>query len=291
MASENEPDFPGFSRDATVEAVRSFYHLVTSFHIPREALKEPPKEGWPKLTREFLAPLKKTDTVYDLLAHLPYLNWDWARDGLEIDYEMCAVDYVGSGAQKTLERGKRGNMIDPDPDMALLPPSVVSLACTPGHRNGYWLLLDTETGLITWYFNQGYTDMNYWAQRRMFPDSPGEYWNMSAVGIKQEDRWRGQSTWPVVEYFELLKEQYRKLEIVRYSSFAPQESKPSADIMMKVPIRSTKVYCHIFEDEEVDPDVESLREIYRDHGWPEKDFESQRETCMAAIDDYAEDNL
>ena len=53
----------GFNRDATVAAIRDYYHFLTKMYLDEDRIMEPPPGGWPNMTPETMSPLGKTDEV------------------------------------------------------------------------------------------------------------------------------------------------------------------------------------------------------------------------------------
>lgn len=139
-----------YSHDEIVSELTSFYEFLVGLHLPPSALKIPPPGGWPDLTPEYLAFLKKNDTVVDLMQHLPYIRQDQEYTPYQIYEKTCAVDYSGRYFQESATH------VPPDPTMAepieeetTLPSHVMTLARTPGGRDGYFFFIDTERGTIT----------------------------------------------------------------------------------------------------------------------------------------------
>ena len=82
-----------YSRDETVKAILAFYQQLTKHpYLDETALKIPPASGWDNIDQEALRAIGKTDTVIDLLRHLPYL--DGRSDGYLIAYETVPVDFT-----------------------------------------------------------------------------------------------------------------------------------------------------------------------------------------------------
>ncbi|WMI39107.1 uncharacterized protein CLAFUR5_20390 [Fulvia fulva] len=65
--------------------LQAFYQPLTGLHLPAEALKVPPKEGWDFVNAERLAFLCKSDAVIDLYKRIRYIDHDQG-DGYQIDY-------------------------------------------------------------------------------------------------------------------------------------------------------------------------------------------------------------
>lgn len=63
-----------FARDEFVRQLSSYYEFLADLYLPRSAIKYAPPDGWPHLTSDLLASLDKTDTVKDLIRHLPCIE-------------------------------------------------------------------------------------------------------------------------------------------------------------------------------------------------------------------------
>lgn len=128
-----------YSRDITIKAILSFYNYFATLPSlsPSEIVEAPPG-GWPEITPETLAALKKNDDVIDLLKHLPYLNSD-----VQIAYKTNAIDYRGTDIKWCIDKGELEGSIVPVGTGGL--PNYVAVL-SAGHRYGSWLLLDTRAG-------------------------------------------------------------------------------------------------------------------------------------------------
>lgn len=90
------------SRDETVKAILTFYRqLIRHPHLDETALKIPPASGWDNIDQEALQAIGKTDTVIDLLRHLPY--FDGRGTGCLIAYETVPVDLTIESTAMTEE--------------------------------------------------------------------------------------------------------------------------------------------------------------------------------------------
>jgi len=133
----------GYSRDATVTAVRSFYQfLITLPALSPSAIKEPPPSGWPDINATSHRQLGKKDDVIDLLRHLPYI--DGHVDGCtQVAYGTSVIQYNSASVKWCFARDKIEGNIAPV-GCGELPDYVAVL--TEGTRYGSWLLLDTREG-------------------------------------------------------------------------------------------------------------------------------------------------
>ncbi len=135
----------GYSRDATVAAVRSFYQFLTTLPaLSPSAIKEPPPSGWPDINTTSHRQLKKQDDVIDLLRHLPYID-EHADGCTQVAYGTSAIQYNGASVKWCFACDKiEGNIVPAG--CGQLPEYVAVL--TEGSRYGSWLLLDTQEGML-----------------------------------------------------------------------------------------------------------------------------------------------
>lgn len=83
-----------YNRDEVIASVTEFYvFLTTHLHFYPSELKTPPPAGWPQITSSRFAVQRKSETVIDLLRHLPYLPGGNDADRFIHDLTVCA-DYT-----------------------------------------------------------------------------------------------------------------------------------------------------------------------------------------------------
>ena len=143
-----------------------------------------------------------------------------------------------------------------------VPAHIVGL--TMGGRYNPKFLLDTKLGSIYWMECSEYV----WGEDRdaTLQDDPEEY------APENEQEWRRDGTaWPVETFFEVLKEQYRKLKFL--------------------PVGEHQVIGTVGheQDEGTAPVVARLKELYREHGWPDL-TRFGKEACAAAVKRYLREN-
>ena len=127
-----------YSRDETVAAVSAFYQQIIKHpYLDNSALIVPPASGWDSLAIDGLKSEGKTDTVIDLLRHLPYLRGEKPHEDILVYYETLAICYAGA------EEGSCTWMDQNNP----LPGHCVYLTCNLD-REGYSLIMDTERGWL-----------------------------------------------------------------------------------------------------------------------------------------------
>lgn len=143
-------DRPIYSRNETVAALSSHYEFLCRIHPPSTVIKYPPPDGWPEITPEYLAFLNKTDTVVDLIRHLPLIQRDKRDDPYQIYEETAAVDCTGKlFHDSTTLRPPDPGICEPLPEISTVPSHVLTLATTRGGRDGHFVLVDTSRGTIT----------------------------------------------------------------------------------------------------------------------------------------------
>jgi len=125
-----------YSRDSTVTAITALYkHLIKHPYLDASALLFPPPTGWTTLDETALRAIGKTETVIDLLRHLPYL--DGKGSGHMIAYETIPVDF-------TVDATALIETISEFP----IPGHCVYITDGSG-REGYRLIIDTEEGVLS----------------------------------------------------------------------------------------------------------------------------------------------
>ncbi|THW31815.1 hypothetical protein D6D22_09950 [Aureobasidium pullulans] len=175
-----------YSRDETVAAVSAFYQQIIKHpYLDNSALIVPPASGWDSLAIDGLKSEGKTDTVIDLLRHLPYLCGEKPHEDILVYYETLAICYAGA------EEGSCTWMDQTHP----LPGHCVFLTSNLD-REGYSLIMDTERGTIT-----AYSIMEY-SVRESFEV-------MESMPL--DEKWRCHLTLPVTDFFGMWTRHYEKL--------------------------------------------------------------------------------
>ncbi|KAK3364596.1 hypothetical protein B0T25DRAFT_69661 [Lasiosphaeria hispida] len=251
-----------YSRDVCVAAIRDYYQFLTKLYLNPSDVISPPPEGWPSITASTLEELDKTEEVISLLRHLPYISEppSYRSKSQAIPYCYFAdwqelAGQIRDGGTEAEGVRIMTEMFLPDEDM--VPPHVVGL--TFGGRDNTIFLLDTELGVVYWV--QCPADIGrhdeFWYERQVHDDAEDH-------APENEAAWRGDSpAWPVADFFELLKDQYRKLR------FLPLSSRTVIDVWSRL-----------------GPGTEGLipmvRDIYREHAWPDLEGYRKRE-CLEAV--------
>ncbi|RYP53139.1 hypothetical protein DL768_001813 [Monosporascus sp. mg162] len=244
-----------YSRDATVDAVRDYYDFLTKMYLEESYILEPPAGGWSTI-RPYLECMGKTDEVLSLLCRLPYI-----RERNNADSVHCApwcyfADWQDLGRVASVRHlngetlrlySERAEIIDD------VPPHVVGLTC--GGRRNPVILLDTKLGIVHWY--ECPSEIIHAPAREPLQDDPYDY------APENEAVWMAEcGTWAIPDFFEVLKDEFRKLH------FIPTSSKSVVDIYTVFPGSRE--------------DIPVMQDIFREHGWP--DLQRYRKSeCLKAL--------
>jgi hypothetical protein len=256
-----------YSHDDTITAIKSYHSFLVSLYLPPSAIIHPPPTGWPSITSASMSGLGKTETVVELLKHLPYIavppddsfRTQGAPHAVFADWQRTATLHPGAAASilRAVSEGSRRT--------AHVPGSVVGL--TAGGRENRMLLLDTDHGVVYWPDcpsddnDQGMEGEVFAPLREeeRLEDDPYDW-----CGSDEEAMWREEGgAWPVKEFFEMWMDEFRALR------FVPVGKRVVKD-----------VYTRYHPSQ--DGLLQLLRGVYRDHGWP--DLERYRkEECLVAV--------
>lgn len=134
----------------------------------------------------------------------------------------------------------------------LITPHVVGL----GEKD--YFMLDTELGVIYW--PECPDEIKNSPSREPILDSACDY------APEDEEDWRAEgAAWAIIDFFELLKDQFREL------CFVPLSWWSICDIY-------SKMYSN---DKDVVPRVQA---IYREHGWPDLErYRGRKEECLRVV--------
>lgn len=247
-----------YSRDECVTVVRDYYDFLSKMYHDESDVLSPPDGGWPTITPDNLRGLGKADEVISLLRSLPYIRYpentvlklqsaplcqfaDWQKDSYYVS--------IGSSDCEVLKLCSEGSLLPED-----VPPHVVGL--TSGNHDNPVLLLDTELGVVYWPECPG--KIRCYPTRELVTDDPYDY------ADENEAEWRADSAaWAIPDFFEVLKDQFRKLHFVPLS--------PRLVMDGHTPVTG--------RDEGMIPMVQ---DIYRKHGWPDLERYHKRE-CLEAV--------
>ena len=247
-----------YSRDACIVAVRGYYEFLTNMYLKESAVIKPPEGGWSSITSDSLRDLDKTDEVISLLRHLPYIGtpnnasarpqgspWCyWA------DWQLRASNFsLGHISSDALKVNSEGADFSDD-----VPAHVIGL--TSGGRENPVFLLDTQLGIVHWV--ECPDDIRYGPSREKVEDDAYDY------APDNEAEWRADApAWPIADFFELLKDQFRELK------FVPISSRTVFDVYTTFAAGT-------------DGMMDMLQSIYREHNWPNLE-RYHKEECLEAV--------
>jgi hypothetical protein len=237
-----------YSHDETISAIRDYYQFLSKLYLDKSNIAEPPEGGWSNITPELMKKLNKTDEVTQLLRNLPYIK---PIDGQRIhavpwtsfvDWDYEIEDFAKNTDFNDISHCE-GCLDD-------IPPHVIGLTAGCGPDESIFLL-DTQLGVI--YFH-AFPWIN--TCREPIQEDPFEYG-------PEDEEWRreGVEAWSIPDFFEVLKDQFRKLR------YLPRNTRQVNDTFEK-PHRVDAL----------------IQEIYRAHGWPDLDL-YRKDECLRAISD------
>ncbi|KLJ08184.1 hypothetical protein EMPG_09952 [Blastomyces silverae] len=210
-----------------------FYIFLTTLHYDRAALKIPPPGGWPGLTSEFCAGLK-SDYAIKVIRHLPYFEKPnlHGHNPSQVHYKSELIDY-SSCSRRSLEsklsRWQEWGEFESSQGVLVDMKDIISI--TTGHESGgRELLLDVKHGEITEYEIRGNS--------------------LDPVDVRS--------------YFNGLKEAYRRLDLIPCRGMVTIEAYAGeADDNI-----TEKQVCDQAEEWGTEMDIQYIKQIYRQHGWP-----------------------
>ncbi|KAL1610147.1 hypothetical protein SLS60_001812 [Paraconiothyrium brasiliense] len=246
-----------YSREACINAIREYYRFLTKMFLDEDEILEPPEGGWPDIMPSALQQLGKTEEVAALLRSLPYLRTEWeGQDAQATPWGLFAnwtaeVHSVnrGKGSIEDIKVATEGVSYPDD-----IPAHVVGLTSTEDDYGRF--LLDTELGVIYWMECED--EIANRSSRRPIRDDPYDY------AEENETEWRAEGkAWAIADFFEVLKEQFRKLK------FIPINGKEVKDV-------------YEMSDERTEEGLREIQGTFREHGWPDLSRYRKHE-CMAAV--------
>jgi hypothetical protein len=249
-----------YSRDETVTAIRDYYHFLTTLYLDSSTIISPPPEGWPEITTRSFT-LDKSKSVISLLQHLPYIQTT-SNDTLDAEgapdcrFADWNTIFQHGSDRATIRIGTEDSCISEH-----IPKHVVGLTC--GGMYNPRFLLDTKLGTVQWYKCPSVISDE--PRYEPIQDDPYDY-----CSEDEEAEWRDDGEmWGISDFFEELKERFRRLEFV--------------------PLSERRV-AHVWTvaEPEYGNMIEGVREIYRRYGWP--DAERYRKTeCLRAVEKFVEE--
>ncbi|KAK7433673.1 hypothetical protein CaCOL14_009286 [Colletotrichum acutatum] len=151
-----------YSHEATVAAITSYYELLARVHPDSvSSLKYPPSGGWPQITLESFSILGRSDTVIELIRHIPYFTSDRISFMKSTtprnfaDASFCRRTHEESRVYNEEVRPVPQDKIGANPGYSPegggvpIPSSMFTLAMLAEEKEeGYDILLDTEHNIV-----------------------------------------------------------------------------------------------------------------------------------------------
>jgi hypothetical protein len=249
-----------YSRDETVAAVRDYYQFLTKMYLDEAYIIESPPAGWPDITNRSFT-LDKSNSVIDLLRHLPYIK-NTSNPGVDAE---GAPDCEFADWQSIFQSGAdRSKVRVGTEDISILdsiPKHVIGLTFGGSHNPTF--LLDVKLGTILWYECPG--GIRDDPIHEEIEDDPYDY-----CCDDEEAEWRAEgTTWAIPDFFAELKDHFRRLD------FVPLSSKRVVDVWTRGR-----------------PDYEAMltgvQDIYRQHGWPNLD-NYDKTACLTTVTKFIEE--
>jgi hypothetical protein len=242
-----------YSREATIAAVRAYYQFLTKLYLSESSIIEPPEGGWPQITKESIGYIGKTDEVLELLRHLPYIRFDGEYETPQVapgtrcvDWPNLAKEHYALAAMRRITDGDEWEHV---------PSHIVGL--TMEARSSFSFNLDTKLGVIYW-IKCPLPLRQASAVERVLND-PETY------APEEELVWRDDGpAWAISDLFEQLKEEFRQL------NFVPMGPRMVDDDYS------------LHSGTTGDGATDTVREVYREYGWPDLD-KYRKEECLVAL--------
>lgn len=269
--SDSDIEDVSYAREATIAAITDYYTFLTRMYMDESQVISPPAGGWPSIVNADPAKLQdlgKSDEVLSLLAHLPYIrcpgDWHYEVDAVphcsfedwRYLFEVLGQDWGKGEDLRQLTEGW--------PLATLSLPHVFGLAHAT-QEDSPVIVLDTELGIVHW---DDYTCPDEIGRHRARVDWEGlkkdrlDLDSLDDVVSQAEADWRySASAWAIPDFFEVLKDEFRSLNWVPISPYTVRGSRelPNEVGMMSM-----------------------VKDIYRQHGWP--DLAAYRKTeCLEAV--------
>ncbi|KAL2122665.1 hypothetical protein VTJ04DRAFT_3120 [Mycothermus thermophilus] len=267
-----------YSLEETVAAIRDYFEFLTRVYLDESYVHLPPEGGWPEITPERLRGLGKTDDVVQLLRHMPYIQDD-ENTGSRIYAGPCMCEFYkwpvlirncerSTNISKDFEDMRILTEPYGDWDKGLVPPHMVGLITIETYFERF--LLDTKHGVIYWFDCPGKILDS--PTREPILDDLSDPDCSEEETPKEVPEWRTSPAWSVRDFFELLKDCFRELRTIPLS------------------------YSEVFDlntfayDSETLEALSLVRDVFREHGWPDLD-RYRKEDCLRAARRVMEEKL
>ncbi|KAK7458304.1 hypothetical protein Landi51_01127 [Colletotrichum acutatum] len=226
-----------YDRDVVVNCLKRHYELLVRMgYLDVSAVEIPPAAGWSdtELRVDALRAMGRSETVIDLLRHIPFVHENEESDPVEIYTETFPLRYLRDGRWFGGANGIHGDGAEVFANTALLdlgfapfdgpvPADMVSLT----HADeGIWWLIDTNQGCIYPY---------------------GTEFDKREEDVPADKQWLVVDPVPIQAYFDKIYAQVGNLDVVP----APRSGKREARVV-----------------EEYTEEGQEIKRLYVEHGWP-----------------------
>ncbi|OHE91959.1 hypothetical protein CORC01_12747 [Colletotrichum orchidophilum] len=227
-----------YDRNVVVNCLKRHYELLVRMgYMDASAVELPPAAGWSdaELRVDALRAMGRSETVIDLLRHIPYVHENEEADPVEVYTETFPLRYLrngrwfgggnGSGSGDSGEEFANTPLLDLGfaPFDGPVPADMVSLT----HADeGTWWLIDTSQGCIYPY---------------------GTEFDKREEDVPVDKQWLVVDPVPVQAYFDKIYSQVGNLDVVP----APRSGKWEARVV-----------------EEYTEEGQEVKRLYLEHGWP-----------------------
>lgn len=263
---------PGFvySQDEAVAAFTDYFEFLTKMYLDESFVARPPPGGWPDIVNADPAvqqALGKTDEVISLMAHLPYIRFagDYSSDahavpGCSFEDWRRVIRKISAapGPEDMRERAYDIRGKQESPEFTPFAPANFFGIAHSLYADGIVIVLDTKLGLIHW---DGYSCPDILEENG---SSTKVYIDWEEIAASEEEsNWLGSApAWTIPEFFANLKYLLTNIEWIPIS---PQTLVPARENNNDQAGRTAM-----------------LKEIYRQHGWPDLAVYRKAE-CIAAV--------
>ncbi|KAF2271512.1 uncharacterized protein EI97DRAFT_504918 [Westerdykella ornata] len=206
-----------YSEDATVAAFRDYYRFLTMMYLDESLIQEPPEGGWPHITPDRWKGFDKTEEVFSLLRHLPYVT---EKDGTMFTAPEGPFANYSEFPDCDGKLLKQQTELEFDYGDYEIPPHIIGLVMF--RRHGPRFLLDTKLGVVYWFDCPG--PVKYTGPEQVGPDVYDweDYIYEDGTPLITDEKqaeWRASGgVWTIPDFFEMLKFHFRELNFVPIGS-------------------------------------------------------------------------
>jgi hypothetical protein len=250
-----------YSREATIAAFRDFYQFLTKFYMSEDEIEEPPADGWPTITNERVHYLGKNDEVGELMRHLPYIKDEnlLAPHAAVAHWPNLFKDYPTEYQLSTGMGPVEGvRILAENLEWEHVPSSAFGISI--GHDT---YILDTRLGIV--HCTESPIRVEDVTVREAILD---DFWDLEP---ESEHGWRCSGpAYAIADFFEVMKQRYRDLLYLPMNAWRLEE------------------WFDEYEDGHYRPVLRDVRQIFKEHGWPDLSVYN-KEKCMKAVEKLIEE--